>query len=1160
MAVTTSDVQKLYVAYFNRPADVAGLDYWTKTSGATIADIAKSFSEVQEYKDTFANKTNTEIVAKVYENLFGHEADFAGLNYWVNLLNENKIGVSEVVTTIYNGALTTDKDILTNKVAAATAFTDAIDTAAEAVAYTGEAANAVARAYLSAVTADAASVTAAAASANDVLAQMIVDSVPAGQTLTLTTSIDNVSLASSKLVDKIYGVVDGNDHALTDRSTFTVGDIITGNDKTILHLALAESGDAAYAVVSHIDTIELVNANTGTNDVVFDALEWNNIGQITLNAGVPTNGNVVFNNLEDGVDLTLAIAGTLTANYNNGDEISLSIEKGDFASYVDSALQIDAAASNVVTVDASNYDGLSIGDINFTAAKGAEVIVHANYTAAPTSGFSNGDTTIGNVVGTLAPAASFYLTASGTGDMTVGDITITGGGKGASSTVLLNNVGGSVSVGNVSLAGGASGSASFSLNNVSATGDVTVGDITMSVGSFGELDLGITNSDSGASIGSYTVGDINLTVGNDATASMTLDFSVTATAGTETMGAMTIGDTNLVLGADATIDVHINQGMYQTSGGSVSVSADAQGDFLMGDLNATLGIGASLDYSLTVENTASGDIGNVTIGDFTLAADDGAYISYSIDVLANDGDGGDIGSLTIGNVDVVLGASATLEYYQVTVAANNVGQVAIGDVSLNVAVSASVYSIECSVTAATDIGSITVGDLTVVLDASSTIGTLNYSFSAVDGDIGSVVFGDFHATVGVSASFDDLSYDVIAGGSIGSVTFGDASVVVDSSGSMNYSVTITGDNGVGAVTFGDFDATSHNAESVEFFINVSAAHDNVGSLTIGDVTIAVDTSASATVSATVTFDVSVSASRDAGAISIGNIDLSVTADTLVKISVDSTASTDASIHIAGFALHGTGLDGTEYQLNLGHASNTAATPTVPAYDGNIKIDSLVVDVSATAAAKFDLSDVLSNLTIDTSVGATATITLGSIDYSGYTVDDTVVPYPVGAVIDVSTYKGNITVIGSALDDTITDNTGVNVFTGGAGNDTFSFLTMNANNIGLTTAKADVITDFQHGVDTIDLQIPLSKSDTFDAGTYFEGTYASFAAFITGAKAQMTNGATEDNIVAGQVGSDVYIAVDMDDGDKIDTVIKLTGVSLNGAHGIDFADFFITYVS
>jgi S-layer protein len=84
-AASATDIQTLYVAYFNRPADPLGLQAWLST-GASIATIAAGFSASQEYKDTYGGKSPLDLVDSIYMNLFGRHAEAAGLVYWAGKL------------------------------------------------------------------------------------------------------------------------------------------------------------------------------------------------------------------------------------------------------------------------------------------------------------------------------------------------------------------------------------------------------------------------------------------------------------------------------------------------------------------------------------------------------------------------------------------------------------------------------------------------------------------------------------------------------------------------------------------------------------------------------------------------------------------------------------------------------------------------------------------------------------------------------------------------------------------------------------------------------------------------------------------------------------------------------------------------------------------
>lgn len=154
MADNVLDVQKLYVSYFSRPADPGGLQYWTNaltTNPGALQELSRQFSLSQEYRDNFAGMDNRGIVSEVYQNLFGREAEAAGVNYWADLLDRNAISIDNVVTNIAAGAAGNDRVAFNGKVAVATQFTERLDQPNEVTAYAGDAANDLAVEFLATV-------------------------------------------------------------------------------------------------------------------------------------------------------------------------------------------------------------------------------------------------------------------------------------------------------------------------------------------------------------------------------------------------------------------------------------------------------------------------------------------------------------------------------------------------------------------------------------------------------------------------------------------------------------------------------------------------------------------------------------------------------------------------------------------------------------------------------------------------------------------------------------------------------------------------------------------------------------------------------------------------------------------------------------------------
>lgn len=152
----TKAVQELYVAYFNRPADAAGLAYWLQVRGENVANpntaaVSAAFAASAEYAATYNQATDRLKVAAVYEHLFGRAAETAGLDYWAGLMSSHTLTIDNVVTAIANGAQGNDSVVIDGKVDVATAFTAALDLDSERAAYATPTGTAAVSAYLSTI-------------------------------------------------------------------------------------------------------------------------------------------------------------------------------------------------------------------------------------------------------------------------------------------------------------------------------------------------------------------------------------------------------------------------------------------------------------------------------------------------------------------------------------------------------------------------------------------------------------------------------------------------------------------------------------------------------------------------------------------------------------------------------------------------------------------------------------------------------------------------------------------------------------------------------------------------------------------------------------------------------------------------------------------------
>lgn len=259
MPLTTAQIQNAYVAFFNRPADVAGLAYWSAYAGSS-SDLLNTFAQSSEYKSLYANMNNTQLINAVYLNLFGHEPEVVGLNYWVALLDQGKLTLGNAADAVNKGAQGSDATIIANKVAAATAFTGALDTNSEILAYAAMNGTALAavKSWLSAVKADAASLTSAtSASTLASLTTTVQNNMGGGGTYVLTSNIDRLAGGAS------------NDVFIADNSgatKFLVGadqvDGGAGVDTLKIYNAAADALDAMY--LGSLSNIEVLQFEKGT--------------------------------------------------------------------------------------------------------------------------------------------------------------------------------------------------------------------------------------------------------------------------------------------------------------------------------------------------------------------------------------------------------------------------------------------------------------------------------------------------------------------------------------------------------------------------------------------------------------------------------------------------------------------------------------------------------------------------------------------------------------------------------------------------------------------------------------------------------------------------------------------------------------------------------
>jgi hypothetical protein len=86
--VAAGSVGRLYLAYFRRYPEQAGLWYWVgqHLGGMCLTDISEYFAGSAEFVSTYGRLDDPQFVELVYRNVLGRGPDPAGYSYWADQL------------------------------------------------------------------------------------------------------------------------------------------------------------------------------------------------------------------------------------------------------------------------------------------------------------------------------------------------------------------------------------------------------------------------------------------------------------------------------------------------------------------------------------------------------------------------------------------------------------------------------------------------------------------------------------------------------------------------------------------------------------------------------------------------------------------------------------------------------------------------------------------------------------------------------------------------------------------------------------------------------------------------------------------------------------------------------------------------------------------
>lgn len=456
MAATATQIHQLYIAYFGRVADPAGLAYWTQ-SGADVAAIASAFGdskqaetaaqyEIVKYPATiqYADKREA-FIDEVYTNLFGRAADADGKAYWSNELATGKVSVSQFLLAVVNGAQGDDASIIANKVAVSASF------ASQMAAATGAQLSAASLADGTPVFVNALQDVLNGVNANVASVQIGIANA-AGAVSSVSGETAAVVNLDALLADQVYGAA-ATAIASTNGSA--------GND-VFAYAGAALATDAKIDAGAGTDTLNLsaaLTATTGKQFYNFEAVKLSGAAATAFDASVLTNSKI------SSVVVDKAVT-TAAVSVDSG--TTVGVEKalaGNLALTVGNTKAGVSGDSVVVHTDGTN--GHTVSLVN--AAAGHDVSNLLLNNTGVDSAFSLGAfqtvTLTGDHaanLGTVNGATQVLAASTYTGDVTVttaAALTSLSTGAGNDTVVVaasLNNVSASTGAGNdhVTITGG----------------------------------------------------------------------------------------------------------------------------------------------------------------------------------------------------------------------------------------------------------------------------------------------------------------------------------------------------------------------------------------------------------------------------------------------------------------------------------------------------------------------------------------------------------------------------------------------------------------------------------------------------------------------------------------------------------------------------------
>ena len=99
-------VQEMYVAYYGRPGDPGGVEFWEEQledQDGNLAAIIDAFGTSEEFDERFGTLDDEDLINNLYQQLFGRDADPEGLAFYLEELQSGRATLASIALNISDG-------------------------------------------------------------------------------------------------------------------------------------------------------------------------------------------------------------------------------------------------------------------------------------------------------------------------------------------------------------------------------------------------------------------------------------------------------------------------------------------------------------------------------------------------------------------------------------------------------------------------------------------------------------------------------------------------------------------------------------------------------------------------------------------------------------------------------------------------------------------------------------------------------------------------------------------------------------------------------------------------------------------------------------------------------------------------------------------------